>query len=89
MNNDGYRSAMEAIRVSNYKVTNTFPPVQVMCVKRQGYSYRDDFDVLDCYDTQNGKRVLSVGTDYSDNYYPTFVYEFTPENMHINDGAAS
>lgn len=85
--NDGYRSAMNEVRVSDAALGNSFPPVQVMCVMRQD-EYKT-FDILDCYDVRNGKRVLSVGTDYNDSYYPSFVSDFTPENMHINDEAQS
>lgn len=82
--NDGYRSAMQELKVSDFVVTNVFTPVQVMCVKRIG-RYRDDYDILDCYDTKNGKLILSVGTDHSDSYYPSFISDFSPENMSINE----
>lgn len=83
--NDGYRSMMREVRVSDFKVSNMFLPVQVMCLKRSDSRYGRSNDILDCYDTKNGKLVLAVGTDNSDDYYPTWTAEFTPENMHIND----
>lgn len=85
--NDGYRSSMEDIVVATATVTNTFAPVQVMCVIRENNGWREYHDLLDCYDVKNGKRVLSVGTDRNDSYYPSFVSDFTPGNMHINDEA--
>ncbi len=81
---DGYRSCMRELDiVPTSAITNRFSPAEVMCVMRK-LPYRDEDDILDCYDTSTGKVVLSVGTDDSDNYYPVWVAEFTPENMAIN-----
>lgn len=95
--NDGYRSAMEEIKIADpiiYEISeavirteskqikNRFEPVQVMCVMR--LDWRDSYDILDCYDVITGKLVLSVGTDSTDDYYPSFVSSFYPENMVIN-----
>ena len=78
--NDGYRSAMQQIYVSRFKVTNKFKPVKVVGMMRPAYGC----DILDLVDIQTGKIVLSVGTDHSDNYYPSFVYEWKPENLCLN-----
>lgn len=81
---DGYRSAMGEIKVSDFKVSNLFAPIRVFASMR--VTKYDDSDILDFHDLKNGKVVLSVGTDYSDSYYPSYVADFTPENMHVNEG---
>lgn len=83
--NDGYRSMMADLFVSEVEINNTFEPNQVMGILRGRNNYEDN-DVIDFYDTKNGKIVLSVGTGNTNDYYPYFVYAFTPENMSINDG---
>lgn len=84
---DGYRSMMEKIIISETKVTNTFAPVEVLVSyrdKTEG-SYKGDCEILDFTDTKNGKRVMEIGTDDSDDYYPSFVANWTPENLSVND----
>lgn len=83
---DGYRSMMREVRVIDPTlVSNRFPPIEVFAVYRDvargGY---DSADLLYLYDIANAKLVLSVGTDRSDDYYPSFIAEFTPENMSTN-----
>lgn len=80
---DGYRSYAEGdIRVSNKKIVNRFQPFEAIAVKRLGGTYGND--VLDIYDLKNGQRIISVGTENSDDYYPSFLAEFMPENIHYN-----
>jgi len=84
---DGYRSAMEKIIVSGTKVTNVFEPVEVVVSyreKTEGY-FNGKCDILDFTDTKSGKRVLEIGTDNSDYYYPSFVACWTPENLSVNN----
>jgi len=80
---DGYRSSMREIKESKVIIKNKFVPVKVMGVMRRKESYHEN-DIIDFYDVKTGKLVLSVGTDNSDDYYPSFVAEFTPESMAIN-----
>jgi len=79
--NDGYRSALGELGVSDIALSNSFPDVVVSCDMRAGGPF---FEVLDCRDLLTDKVVLSVGTDYTDDYYSNFVAVFTPENMVIN-----
>jgi hypothetical protein len=83
---DGYRSSMDKIIVSGTKVTNTFAPIEVLVSyrdKTEG-SYKGNCEILDFADTKNGKRVMEIGTDDSDDYYPSFVANWSPENLSIN-----
>lgn len=80
---DGYRSSMREILVSNKPIKNKFEPVQVNGVMRpntRGYSN----DIVDFYDVKTGKVVLSVGTEDLDDWYPNFVGYFDPTAMAIN-----
>ena len=72
---DGYRSTMRDIQVSRVTIKNTFRPIEVYC-------WMED-DILNMKCAANGKLILSVGTDYSDNYYPSFVAYFRPEDIPI------
>jgi hypothetical protein len=76
---DGYRSTLREIRVSEVVVKNILAPVQVLGTMRA-----DDEEVIDFLDTKTGKIVLAIGTEHFDGYYPYFVAEFTPENMILN-----
>lgn len=80
---DGYRSSMREIKQSKVVVKNKFTPVQVMGIMRGKGDWHEN-DIIDFYDVKTGKVVLSVGTSNSDDYYPSFVAEFTPESMVIN-----
>jgi len=76
---DGYRSCMSEIKESEELVSNTFVGQEVVAKMR-------DNDVLELIDINTGKTVLAVGTGNTDDYYPYFVAEFTPENMSVNSG---
>lgn len=77
---DGYRSAMDEIRVVDTPMINAFQPVEVVAID-PGDS---DRDCVSFCDTVTGKGVLEVGTDFSDDYYPCFVASYQPENMLSN-----
>lgn len=82
---DGYRSMLREVRVVGPAlVKNRFEPIEVLAIYRDR-SRHDSADLLQVYDTANAKLVLEVGTDHSDDYYPSFIAEFTPENMSINE----
>jgi hypothetical protein len=80
---DGYRSCMREIAVSDKKITNIFPGQRVLG-RMRGTQGGEENDVLDLLDMKTGKIVLSVGTGNINDYYPYFVSEFTPENMSAN-----
>lgn len=77
---DDYRSMMKDLIVDrHYTITNKIPDVEVFC------THSGDNDILTAWDVNNGKEIFLVGTDYSDDYYPSFVYSFSPENLSINE----
>jgi hypothetical protein len=81
---DGYRSSMrELVRAPSDVMKNSFAPVPVFCLHRESSGY-DAADILEVYDIKTAKLVLRVGTDRTDDYYPTFIASFTPENMAPN-----
>jgi hypothetical protein len=77
---DGYRSSMDRMFVEDCKINNEFPPVQVLARKKDRTSYQVN-DTIELIDLVTGKVVVEVGTDNSDDYYPSFVSAFWPENM--------
>ena len=80
---DGYRSSLDQVLATDKPVKNTFPPVQVLCRMRIESKYWTD-NILEIIDVVNGKVVLEVGTENVNDYYPTFVSDFIPENLHLN-----
>lgn len=84
---DGYRSSMGQFFVSDEPMINTFTPQWVVGTWQEQSARADAApDVIDFIDVWTGKVVLSVGTDHGDAYYPSFVANFNPENMAINQG---
>lgn len=79
---DGYRSSLGTLFLGG-EVTNVFPPVRVTARKKPDGKH-DKNDTLELVDIATGKVVLEVGTDNSDDYYPSFVSSFSPENMATN-----
>lgn len=81
---DGYRSSMRFLRETDAAMKNVFPAVRVLARHRTKGSYGDADDVLELVDLVTGKVVLEVGTSNHDDYYPSFVACFSPENMATN-----
>lgn len=82
---DGYRSCMQDIKETDRAVAAQFQPCRVVA----RYLDREDggeCDILECLDVVTGKSVLRVGTDRTDDYYPSFVSWFAPEAMAANAG---
>jgi len=83
---DGYRSSMKEIYIATNakerKVNNTFRGHRVLAKKKTQKGQSDD--TLEFIDLLTGKVVLEVGTDNTDDYYPSFVSTFTPENLADN-----
>lgn len=75
---DGYRSMMGQIFVMpDTAHVRQFTPVAVNVYERTA----SDADILDFVSFKTGKIILSIGTDYSDSYYPSFVSHFDAEAL--------
>lgn len=83
---DGYRSSMEKLFVSDAAMTNVFAPVKVLARMSGNGDYGQVNDTLELLDCANGKTILRVGTDNTDDYYPCFISEWSPGFMAVNDG---
>lgn len=81
--NDGYRSAMGSL-IEGGAVKNMFAPVKVLCSMRTDDGHGNTDETLVMRDLVTGKTVLEVGTDNTDDYYPSFVADFRPQNMASN-----
>src|SRR6478609_12125401 len=77
--NDGYRSMMRGLFIVEDEIKNKFRKVLVMGIMKES-GYTTD-DVLQLWDVKSGKLVLQVGTSNTDDYYPSFVGAFYPENL--------
>lgn len=93
--NDGYRSSMDTIFTKEVEMTNVFTPTWVVgrpYVSDPEDKYSDHRDeegevnLIEFVDVWNGKVILTIGTDFSDGYYPSFVANWAPENLAINEG---
>ena len=80
---DGYRSCMDKIFISNIKLRNKFIGVKVV---GRYLDKNDDqsSNILELIDIENGEVILRVGTNNTSDYYPYFVNEWMPEKMNIN-----
>ena len=81
---DGYRSYMEEMQISENSPEIKIPFVEVLCRMRDSNIYETN-EVLDFIDLKNGKKIFSVGTANTDDYYPYVVFEYHPENIHYNE----
>lgn len=84
---DGYRSSLDALIIEpgDPKYINTFKPVEVVCKyiskSDRGYRSSSDCDILKILSVETGECVIEVGTDNTDDYYPSFVGDFNPKNL--------
>jgi hypothetical protein len=81
---DGYRSYLSKLEVTDEKVSNTFPPQKVIGIMKPDEDYAVN-DTIQFFDVITTKVVLEVGTDNTDDYYPYCVLNWNPENLAIND----
>jgi hypothetical protein len=73
---DGYRSCMRELKKVKIKNKNPIPKTDVLAI----YSAVDSGDPQDIL-----KLVMTVGTDNVDDYYPSYVSSWIPENLSINE----
>ena len=81
---DGWRSSMKDLMVVDEPMLNVFPPTDVVCAYRSRSEY-GECDLLDFVAVANGKVVLTVGTDNTDDWYPFYVGQWQPENLPHNE----
>ncbi|MCR5943480.1 hypothetical protein FG152_22110 [Ochrobactrum sp. XJ1] len=88
---DGYRSHLkELVLDPNAKMNNVFPAVLVVAEMKpekpdkEAWEHDRTHDILIFKDALTGLPVLEIGTDNTDDYYPSFVANFSPQNMAIN-----
>jgi hypothetical protein len=81
---DGYRSSMkEIVERPKLKIKNKFYPVEVIGTFRLNNECSKNY-IIDFIDCITGKIILSVGTYKTDDYYPSFISQWSPENMCSN-----
>ena len=81
---DGYRSHMDEIRKVDIQAKNRFPGERVVAKFSQGEERYQTDDVVEFVSIATGKVVLAIGTRNTDDYYPWFCAEYSPENMSVN-----
>ena len=81
---DGYRSYLRELKVSDTPCKNTFPEEDVICEHKDSYDGYGHDDILIIKNPQTRNVILKIGTADVDDYYPTCVMEYRPENMRCN-----
>lgn len=77
---DGYRSMLDDIQISDTAPLSSFETVEVTITWQ-----KDKMHIIQMVDNANGKVILEIGTDYSDDYYPSFVANWMPQNLTVNE----
>ena len=77
---DGYRSYLDEIKVTK--------PVKKMYEVPVVVEFNDPDDKYELVfrDKRNQKTILSLGTNYIDDYYPSYFFDYTPQNIFENGG---
>lgn len=85
---DGYRSYMDELEVSKKPCRNTFEPEEVICehIDKSKDYFGYDSDILLIKNAKTGELILKIGTEDVNDYYPSCVMEYHPENMQCNEG---
>jgi|ERR1051325_1448921 hypothetical protein len=82
---DGYRSYLSTVFVVDTEVSYKFPPQKVYAaMKPRDESDYYDHEILQFFDAENHELVLEVGTDDVEDYYPTCVMHWYPQNLSVN-----
>lgn len=56
-------------------------PVLVRLWERSEYGQAEGIEIID---TRNGKTILRAGTDNSDDYYPSYTFDWRPQDLAEN-----
>jgi hypothetical protein len=84
---DGYRSFCDRITICNDKISNMFPEHKVigkMNTGDDGVYHGGTNHIIEFYDAATKGVVLEIGTSNTDDYYPSAVIHWTPENLELN-----
>ena len=80
---DGYRSMMGSLVLTDESPEEKFDPIEVLCrhvIEHEG-SYGGEDDMLQFIDVKTGAIILEVGTENVGDYYPGFVATFHKERL--------
>ena len=83
---DGYRSSATVPLICNgslyqFGVSPDYIRAPVLIRRWTKGAYGEDADGIEIIDRRNGKTILRLGTDHSDDYYPLFTCEWRPEDL--------
>lgn len=81
--NDGYRSHLDTITLVNRSTSTVFSrfPLANVFIK---CTLRDDIQVR-LVDEEDNHVWLEIGTDYSNDYYPSFIFHYNPKKQPYKD----
>ena len=82
---DGYRSSLRAIRITDYLPSGYIhiPPTKVLCTISDA---DDPHHLLLISDVRNNHElVMEIGTLEADDYYPCFQFWVNPSGFHFNN----
>ena len=77
---DGYRSYMGEIKVSDEPCSTPLPDIPVVC--RMSDDPRKTLLIFT--DANNGEDIMLLGTSYVDDWYPCCIMQYFPEKMSCN-----
>lgn len=87
---DGYRSAANAPLIAEcdlYYFGTSPDYMQIPClIRRWTESEYGTPEGIEIIDRRNGKTILRLGTDNSDDYYPSFTCDWRPQDIAENAG---
>lgn len=86
---DGYRSSASEPLVTpqslySFGASPEYLRIPVLVRKLTPTEYADEADGIELLDRRNGRTILRLGTNNVDDYYPTFVCEWSPQNLAEN-----
>ena len=79
--NEDYRSYCEFIGVTDYEPKYKISEGVFVTVKKCEHEKIEGIEIFDC---ETKEIILTIATNYTEDYYPVCVFEYTPENMAIN-----
>lgn len=87
---DDYRSSLDSFSRVEAEVKNVFPAQEVVATLDTGennrYSYYQKDYILELRNPRTNRIILLVGTSNIDDYYPSYVQAFYPQELDANAG---